>query len=143
MKLIDLTCPKCGATMQVNTELSNGMCNHCGYSFIVDEEVKRVEIEHKNSEQAGYEFEQGRMRAQAEAAAAKKEEEKVATGSCLTAILAIIAVPAIFFSVAAFRDESYFTGIILLSPLLFFIISSAVKTSQESDEKIAQNNESD
>lgn len=39
MKLITLTCPKCGAQMEVNTELEAIICNYCGNKMLIDREV--------------------------------------------------------------------------------------------------------
>lgn len=39
MKLITLTCPKCGAQMEVNPELEAIICNYCGNKMLIDREV--------------------------------------------------------------------------------------------------------
>ena len=44
MKLITLTCPKCGAQMEVNPELEAIICNYCGNKMLIDREV----VEQKN-----------------------------------------------------------------------------------------------
>ena len=72
MKLVELTCPKCGATLQANPELETIMCNYCGNQFVLDDEV--IHVQHDMSEEAGYKFEVGRMRARQEAEARKQEE---------------------------------------------------------------------
>lgn len=64
MKVVSLTCPNCGAKLDVNPEIKNITCNYCGHALYVDDEIARVQID--NPEQAGYEFEKGRQRAQAE-----------------------------------------------------------------------------
>ncbi len=61
MKLIDLTCPGCGAVIKVNSELSRGLCNFCGKEFLVDDEVQRMEI--VNGKELGFQQEQGRQEA--------------------------------------------------------------------------------
>ena len=68
MKLIDLTCPGCGAVIKVNSELSRGLCNFCGKEFIVDDEIQKIEV--ANGKKLGYEQEQGRQ----EAVEEKREE---------------------------------------------------------------------
>ena len=35
MKLITLTCPKCGAQMEVNPELEAIICNYCGNKMLI------------------------------------------------------------------------------------------------------------
>ena len=64
MKLIDLKCPNCGSVLQVNPEQKEAYCQYCGAKLAVDDEVQHVQYD--NAEQAGYEFEKGRQRAQAE-----------------------------------------------------------------------------
>ena len=64
MKLIDLSCPNCKATMQIDDTAKAVFCPYCGSKFAVDDETKHIHYD--NAEQAGYEFEKGRQRAQAE-----------------------------------------------------------------------------
>lgn len=71
MKLIDVVCPHCGAALNVDAENRKASCEHCGAMLFVDDEVQRVNVE--NAEQAGYDFEKGRQRAESER---KQEREK-------------------------------------------------------------------
>lgn len=66
MKIIDMTCPHCGANLKIDSEKTVAYCEHCGAKLVIDDEVHHVKYD--NAEQAGYEFEKGRQRAQAEAA---------------------------------------------------------------------------
>ena len=66
MKIISLTCPSCGARLEMNSGLKQGTCNYCGASFLIEEEKKKLDIEDLKS--AGYEFERGRIDAQNEGA---------------------------------------------------------------------------
>ena len=54
MRLMDLTCPHCGAQMQVNAELRQAKCEHCGATLLIDDETKHVQYD--NAEEAGYIF---------------------------------------------------------------------------------------
>ena len=74
MKLVSLNCPKCGAELEVNSELNTVVCNYCGNKFAIDTEIVRVQ--HDLSEAAGYNFEMGRIRAQEEAQEKKRKEEE-------------------------------------------------------------------
>lgn len=65
MKLVDAVCPHCGASLKIDSERKNTVCRYCGASFLIDDEA--VHIRYDNAEEAGYEFEKGRQRAQAEA----------------------------------------------------------------------------
>ena len=74
MKLIETTCPKCGAQLRVDRDRREAICEHCGNAFLIDDEVIRVR--HENAEEAGYQFEKGRQRAQAEAQSRRQAPRK-------------------------------------------------------------------
>lgn len=65
MKIVSMVCPNCGASLQVDADQKNLTCSYCGNGLYVDDEVKHVQYD--NAEEAGYQFEKGRQRAQAEA----------------------------------------------------------------------------
>ena len=65
MKLVDAACPHCGASLKIDSDSKNAVCKYCGASFLIDDEAKHVRYD--NAEEAGYEFEKGRQRAQEEA----------------------------------------------------------------------------
>lgn len=67
MKLIDTTCPKCGANLRVDADRQSAFCEYCGAQILIDDEVQHLKID--NAESAGYAFEKGRQRAQNEAQA--------------------------------------------------------------------------
>lgn len=60
MKFIDLTCSKCGATLQVNSDLKKCMCQYCGNGMLIDDEI----IHHKldNGFEFGYQTQLGRQK---------------------------------------------------------------------------------
>ena len=64
MKLIETKCPSCGAILNVDADKKQGYCQYCGTKYFVDDEVKRIKYD--DAEDAGYQFEKGRLRAQAE-----------------------------------------------------------------------------
>ena len=64
MKLVDMVCPHCGAKLQVDPTNNNVECKFCGASFLIDDEIQHVQYD--NAEEAGYQFEKGRQRAQTE-----------------------------------------------------------------------------
>lgn len=65
MKLVSLYCPSCGARLDVDMNNKTAACQYCGAIFPIDDEKQSLKID--GAEQAGYEFEKGRQRAQAEA----------------------------------------------------------------------------
>lgn len=74
MKLIDMTCPKCGAQMLVGMDKEMLFCSHCGGKLMIDNEVQHVAYD--NAGDAGYQFERGRIQAQQEAMRAMDERDR-------------------------------------------------------------------
>lgn len=68
VKTVNLTCPGCGARLEVDMDRKMAFCSYCGAALPVDDEIQKVQLD--GAEKAGYEFEKGRQRAQAEAAQA-------------------------------------------------------------------------
>ena len=66
MKQISMVCPHCGAPLNADASAKQVVCEYCGATSFLVSETKQVE--YKNSERAGYEFEKGRLRAQVEQA---------------------------------------------------------------------------
>ena len=65
MKLLNVHCTNCGAAMKVSENAKVITCEYCNQDFILDDDVKRFML--TNAEQAGYDFEKGRHRAQKDA----------------------------------------------------------------------------
>ena len=57
MKLIDVSCPGCGANLKVNDDKQYIVCEYCNRLFMIDDDVQKVEHSVSNAEQAGYDFE--------------------------------------------------------------------------------------
>lgn len=64
MRLVDTTCPRCGATLKIDEDNKQAKCEFCDTSLFVDDEVHHVQYD--NAEEAGYKFEKGRQKAQQE-----------------------------------------------------------------------------
>lgn len=64
MKLIHTVCPNCGAPIKIDETTQKVVCEFCGITALVDRE-KNILTE-ADYENAGYYFEKGRQRAQAE-----------------------------------------------------------------------------
>lgn len=66
MKLIQTVCPHCGAPLKVDESINQVICEYCGMTTLIEhDKAQPAEVD---SEQAGYDFEKGRQRAQAELA---------------------------------------------------------------------------
>lgn len=49
MALVGLSCPNCGGSIQMDNSQERGFCMYCGTSFLVKDEVQRVQIEHSGT----------------------------------------------------------------------------------------------
>ena len=78
MKLIDLTCPHCGAQLRIDAEKEFVYCEHCGARVLLDNEINHIQID--NAEEAGYRFEKGRQRARAEEQQLKRNSGNTVRG---------------------------------------------------------------
>ena len=66
MKVRALKCPSCGANISVEEGKDRCFCTYCGTPIIIDDETQRIKFTFENAGEAGYQFEQGRQRAQFE-----------------------------------------------------------------------------
>ena len=134
MKLITLTCPKCGAQMEVNPELEAIICNYCGNKMLIDREV--VEQKITGGFEFGYQQEQGRLKAQQEEQQKRiREEEKEAReeiilsyGKDIRNISIGLMIIAILISVILFGklDGTIDKAMGVVSGLVHVVISLAV-----------------
>ena len=79
MKLVEMKCKNCGATLNVDADSGKVVCQFCSAEFQIDNEVQHVQYD--NMVNSGYEFEKGRIQAQREeqeriAAQQRKEQEE-------------------------------------------------------------------
>lgn len=65
-EFITLQCPFCGAPLHAKKDQKFIKCDYCNHMFVIPDFKENVNI--ANAEQAGYDFEKGRQRAQREAA---------------------------------------------------------------------------
>ena len=75
MKLIDMTCPKCGASMTPDLKKGLAECAYCGYRVLIEQEDSAEEIRAKEQSRS-YGYHKGRLQAESEAKdrAAKKKK---------------------------------------------------------------------
>lgn len=52
MKKIDLTCPRCGAIMEVNEEKTEANCSYCRYKFLIEKDESLEEAKKRIHELA-------------------------------------------------------------------------------------------
>ena len=65
MKIITMKCPHCGGQLEIEEGKKQIFCSHCGSKLLIDDEVVHHKLD--DAEEAGYRFEKGRQKAQAEA----------------------------------------------------------------------------
>ena len=51
MKLIDTTCPKCGADLHIDADRKSAFCEYCGGQVLIDDEVQHLQIDNYYSAQ--------------------------------------------------------------------------------------------
>ncbi len=75
MKIKDLSCPKCGASIESDLEKGRGVCAYCGYQILIEKEDTLEEIEAK-AQSKSYGYHKGKLKAEAEAEIAREEREE-------------------------------------------------------------------
>ena len=75
MKLIELKCPACGATLKADSSREFIYCEYCGNKLLLDDEATHVKMSIDNARETGFEFEQGRIHAQLDNS--QSEAEKI------------------------------------------------------------------
>ena len=45
MKLVDMVCPNCGAKIQADADMGSAKCEHCGSTFLLDDEAVHVKYD--------------------------------------------------------------------------------------------------
>lgn len=66
MKMIDLNCPKCGATINPDMEKGRCECKYCGHQMLIEKEDTLEEIAAK-AQSKSYGYHKGKLQAEAEA----------------------------------------------------------------------------
>lgn len=64
MRMIDMSCPHCGAKLQIEQNRSKIFCEYCDSELLLAKDNQRLNVD--QAEDAGYQFEKGRQRAQQE-----------------------------------------------------------------------------
>lgn len=89
MNTIDMTCPKCGATMTLNEEKGKAECAYCGYRKLVERQETIAELRERIKAQS-YGYHKGRMEAEAEAER-KRKRKNLRTAAIVIGVLAAFA----------------------------------------------------
>ena len=146
-----MKCKNCGALLNVDDEKKEGTCPYCNTKFKLDDEVKHIQYD--NSEQSGYEFEKGRIRAQEEENQKRKErvnaeinaqieaeKKKKRTVWIVLAWIFLLPFTATYYiAVSKKLDTTKKIIFIILIWIFFFIIGSTGSSTEESDSSNSSN----
>lgn len=86
MKVQDMTCPKCGATMALNEEKGKAECAYCGYRRLVERKETMAELRER-MRSSSYGYHKGKLEAEAEA----KRKGKLRSIRNTVMVLAVLA----------------------------------------------------
>lgn len=146
MKLVDLTCNHCGAVLKVDADKKQATCDYCGSTILIDDEVQHIQYD--NAEEAGYSFEKGRQRAQAEArqeqinnirmqaqqGSVPNQPSKAKKGSCWRVLLWVFFFPFMFTIFLIKTDKLKLPAkIVLIVVFWIFVLVSGAMNDNTSD----------
>lgn len=89
VKMQDMTCPKCGATMNFNEEKSKAECAYCGYRMLVEQKESISQLRERMRSQS-YEYHKGKLEAQEEAGRRRRLRKLRNTASFVGAFVVVI-----------------------------------------------------
>lgn len=95
MKLIDMSCPKCGAVMKADLEKGKVVCEYCGNHMLLDRGENAEEIQKKEQAKA-YGYYKGRIKAETEAEKSMRRKERVRKILIAALVIGGIALLAVF-----------------------------------------------
>ena len=140
MKLVELKCKNCGATLKADPELDEITCKYCQTTFKIDDEVKHVKFD--DMEQNGYEFEKGRIRAQQESKSSSpnvsySQPQKKSNKTLWLVLAWIFLLPftATYYIAKSDKLDKKIKIIIIVVMWIVFFILGAVSSSQEKEDK--------
>lgn len=94
MKMIDMTCPKCGAIMKIDSDKGEARCEYCGNQVFIEKEETLEEIRAKAQSQS-YGYHKGKLKAEAEAeeeAAKKKKHNSIKAKAIVIGVIVLMVV---------------------------------------------------
>lgn len=88
MKMIDLTCPQCGANIEPDPKMDKAVCKYCGYQALIERKDTLEEIAAK-AQSKSYGYHKGKLQAEAEAA---KEQQKKGLPAWVYFVIGLIVI---------------------------------------------------
>lgn len=140
MKLVEMKCKNCGSVLKVEENTKKIKCQYCHSEYALDDEVQHIKYD--DMEQAGYDFEKGKIRARKELEDSKHNitpEVKVKSNKKTWLILAwIFLFPfmATYYIVKSEKlDKKKKIIIISVMWILFLIIGATSSATENADLK--------
>lgn len=137
MKLVEMKCKSCGSILNVEDNTKKIKCKYCHSVYHLDDEVQHIKYD--DMEQAGYDFEKGKIRAQQEAqndnvnfktTEAKKKNKKI---WLILAWIFLLPFMATYYIIKSDKlDKKKKIIVLIVMWIVFFIIGvSSSATEQE------------
>lgn len=141
MKLVEMKCKNCGAKLEVNTDSNEAYCQFCGTEFKIDDEAQHIKYD--DMEQAGYEFEKGKIRARQEHKDSVsvqpdslfKKVSKSKTFWLIMAWICFLPFMATYYIVKSNKFDKKKKIILIVVMWVAFIVIAAIGSIQSSVEK--------
>ncbi len=96
MRIIDMTCAKCGATMKPDLDNERAICEYCGHQVLIEQEDTLEEIRDKAQAEA-YGYHRGRLRAEAEAEVFRRKKKSRKGQKAIISMSIFVAIAVVVF----------------------------------------------
>lgn len=91
MKMIDLTCPQCGANIEPDPKAEKAVCKYCGYQALLEREDTLEEIAAK-AQSKSYGYHKGKLQAEAEMAKETSGKQNPTMKVALIVVIALVMI---------------------------------------------------
>lgn len=94
MKVIEMTCSKCGAPLKPDLDAGKAKCEYCGHYILIEQEDTIEEIRAKEHAKS-YGYHKGKLEAEAEARK-KKKRNKIIRNAVIIGVIFLLVIISIF-----------------------------------------------
>ena len=91
MKMIDLTCPQCGANIEPDPKGEKAVCKYCGYQALIEREDTLEEIAAK-AQSKSYGYHKGKLQAEAEASKEANRQQKKGLPTWVYIVIGLVVI---------------------------------------------------
>lgn len=139
MKLIKLKCDNCNATLEINSELNEIICNYCGNKILIDDEASRISRVEEAKLKARKNQHEQVLKEKREMDEYKEEKKKKKFKEELIPYIGICALFTCFSPLMQYIEEQYLaTGnlvltiiSLILDLITFLIVKNVIKTKNK------------